>query len=239
MLTRLSQAALVSMVVVGLGCQGTQTTDPPAETAPQASAPGQTTEADKTVYALGAVLGKDIPDLQLDEGQLKTLKRGFSDAAGGSDLEADPQEYRQKIQEFVQSRATAAAAAEKARSQDFLRQAAAAEGAVTTESGLVLRTLTAGSGASPAATDAVKVHYVGKLIDGTEFDSSRKRGQPAEFRLDQVVACWGEGLQKMKVGGTAQLVCPSSIAYGDSGRPPVIKPGATLVFEVELLDIVD
>ena len=90
---------------------------------------------------------------------------------------------------------------------------------------------------SPKNTDTVKVNYKGTLIDGTEFDSSYKRGQPAEFPLMGVIPCWTEGLQKMKVGEKAKLVCPSNIAYGDQGRPPTIPGGATLVFEVELLGI--
>ncbi|HEX8908988.1 MAG TPA: FKBP-type peptidyl-prolyl cis-trans isomerase, partial [Anaeromyxobacteraceae bacterium] len=89
----------------------------------------------------------------------------------------------------------------------------------------------------PKETDTVKVHYTGTLIDGKVFDSSVKRGQPAEFPLNQVIKCWTEGVAKMKVGGKAKLVCPSSIAYGDEGRPPTIPGGATLVFEVELLDV--
>ena len=84
----------------------------------------------------------------------------------------------------------------------------------------------------------MKVHYVGRLLDGTEFDSSRKRGQPAEFPLNGVIPCWTEGVGKMKVGEAATLTCPSEIAYGEGGRPPTIPGGATLVFDVELLEIV-
>ena len=108
--------------------------------------------------------------------------------------------------------------------------------AMTTPSGIVIRTITAGTGGSPAATDVVKVHYEGKLIDGTVFDSSIQQNEPAEFPLNQVVPCWTEALQKLKKGGKAQIVCPSEVAYGDSGQPPTIPPGATLSFEVELLD---
>ena len=97
--------------------------------------------------------------------------------------------------------------------------------------------ITPGTGDQPKATDKVKVHYQGTLIDGTVFDSSVQRGQPVTFALNQVIPCWTEGVQRMKVGGKSKLVCPSSIAYGDHGRPPKIKPGATLVFEVELLGI--
>src|SRR5262249_13958762 len=94
-----------------------------------------------------------------------------------------------------------------------------------------------GSGASPAATDTVKVHYEGTLENGTVFDSSKKRGTPATFALNQVIPCWTEGVQKMKVGGQAKLTCPSAIAYGDRGAPPTIPGGATLTFDVELLGI--
>jgi FKBP-type peptidyl-prolyl cis-trans isomerase FkpA len=95
----------------------------------------------------------------------------------------------------------------------------------------------AGTGASPKVTDTVKVHYRGTLMDGTEFDSSYKRNEPAQFPLNQVIPCWTEGVQRMKVGGQSRLVCPPNIAYGDRGSPPVIPAGATLVFEVELLGI--
>lgn len=119
----------------------------------------------------------------------------------------------------------------------FLDKAAAEPGAVRTPSGLVYRELRPGNGPSPTAADVVTVQYRGTLTDGTEFDSSYKRGQPAQFPLGQVIPCWTEGVQKMKVGGKAQLVCPSEIAYGERGSPPVIPGGATLVFEIELLGI--
>jgi FKBP-type peptidyl-prolyl cis-trans isomerase FkpA len=118
----------------------------------------------------------------------------------------------------------------------YLEKAAAEPGAQKTASGLVYRDLTAGSGASPKATDTVKVHYRGTLINGKEFDSSYGH-DPAEFPLNRVIPCWTEGVQKMKVGGKARLVCPSSIAYGEGGAPPDIPGGATLVFEIELLGI--
>ena len=119
----------------------------------------------------------------------------------------------------------------------YLDKAAAQPGAVRTPSGLVYRDLRAGSGGSPNASDTVTVNYRGTLVDGTEFDSSYKRNQPAQFPLNQVIPCWTEGVQKMKVGGKSELVCPSSIAYGDQGQPPDIPGGATLIFEIELLGI--
>ncbi len=121
--------------------------------------------------------------------------------------------------------------------QAFLDKAAVEPGAVKTASGLVYKDIQQGSGRSPLPTDTVKVNYRGTLIDGSEFDSSYKRNEPAEFPLNQVIPCWTEGVQRMKVGGKARLVCPANIAYGAQGRPPVIPGGATLVFEIELLSV--
>ena len=120
-----------------------------------------------------------------------------------------------------------------AASKAYLEKAAAEPGAVRTPSGLVYRELRAGTGTSPIATDTVTVNYRGTLIDGKKFDSN----DGAKFPLNQVIPCWTEGVQKMKVGGKAQLVCPASIAYGESGSPPDIPGGATLIFEIELLGI--
>ena len=125
---------------------------------------------------------------------------------------------------------------EKERGRVFTQAAAKENGAVQTESGLVFRTITPGDGESPAASDGVTVHYTGRLIDGTTFDSSVNRG-PATFPLTGVIKCWTEGVPMMRVGETALLVCPSSIAYGDRGRPSAIPGGATLQFEVELIAI--
>jgi FKBP-type peptidyl-prolyl cis-trans isomerase len=150
----------------------------------------------------------------------------------------DVDAYRSKLQELAQARAQVVAAAEKKASEEFLKTAAAEQGAVKTDSGLIYIELKPGTGDSPAATDTVKVHYHGTLRDGSVFDSSVERKQPATFPLNRVIPCWTEGVQRMKVGGKSKLICPANIAYGDHGAPPRIKPGATLVFEVELLEIV-
>jgi FKBP-type peptidyl-prolyl cis-trans isomerase FkpA len=121
--------------------------------------------------------------------------------------------------------------------QAALEAAAKEPGAVRTASGLVFRSIKEGTGASPGPADTVRVHYRGTLPDGREFDSSHKRGQPAEFPLNRVIPCWTEGLQRMKAGGTATLACPASIAYGDRSVGGIIGPGSTLLFEVELLGI--
>ena len=121
---------------------------------------------------------------------------------------------------------------------DLATTAAKESGAQVAPSGLVYRSLKEGTGASPQASDKVRVHYRGTFADGKEFDSSFSRGQPAEFPLDRVIKCWTEGVQRMKVGGKAKLTCPPAIAYGERGAGNVVPPGATLQFEVELLGIV-
>ena len=138
---------------------------------------------------------------------------------------------------LVPARAEAGVLAEKKKVDAYKEAAAKEPGAVKTPSGLIFRTLSPGDGPSPKATSVVKVHYEGTFIDGTVFDSSIQRGEPAEFPLDAVIKCWTEGLQRMKVGEKAKLVCPPGIAYGDRGSSS-IPPGSTLVFEVELLQIV-
>lgn len=121
---------------------------------------------------------------------------------------------------------------------DALAKAAAAKGAVVTESGLVYLVMKEGTGPSPAATDNVRVHYRGSFPGGKEFDSSYSRGEPTSFPLNRVIKCWTEGVQKMKVGGSARLTCPAAIAYGERGTPGgPIPPNAVLQFEVELLAI--
>ena len=125
-----------------------------------------------------------------------------------------------------------------AQADPALAAAAAEAGAVVTPSGLVFRVIKPGSGAQPAATDNVRVHYRGTFTDGREFDSSYKGGKPAVFPLNRVIKCWTEGVQRMQVGSTARLTCPAAIAYGDKGAGGgLIPPGATLRFEVELLAI--
>ncbi len=120
---------------------------------------------------------------------------------------------------------------------DAAAAAAKEAGAAVSPSGLVYRSLKDGNGASPAATDTVKVHYRGSFPDGKEFDSSYQRKEPTEFPLNRVIACWTEGVQKMKVGGKAKLTCPPAIAYGARGAGGVIPPNATLQFEIELLEV--
>lgn len=229
---QITLAGAAVLLMAGLACKG------------QAPAPVSAelkTEDDKTLYTLGAIIGKNVEPLKLTPAELEIVERGFQDSATKKALAVPLETYGPKVQAFAQARAAAAGAAsagpEKEKGKAFAEEAAKASGAVRTPTGLVIQTLSTGSGRKPAVTDQVKVHYRGTLIDGKEFDSSYKRGQPVDFGLQNVIPCWTEGVQLMSVGSKAKLVCPSEIAYGDRGAPPNIPPGATLVFEVELLDV--
>ena len=195
-----------------------------------------TTDEQKTIYALGLTISKSLEPFGLSSAELALVLRGLSDAAAKTPV-VEINEWGPKIQGLAKARQAIVAEKEKGASAAYLVKAAAEPGAVKTESGIIYKLLSAGTGASPKATDTVKVHYRGTLTNGTEFDSSYKRNEPASFGLNQVIACWTEGVQKMKVGEKAQLVCPSGLAYGDQGRPS-IPGGATLIFEIELLEIV-
>jgi len=195
-------------------------------------------DTEKEIYALGLSVARSLAPFSLTEKELAVLNAGIADGTLGKPPKVDLATYGAKLQELAKTRTTAAAELEKKAAEEFLKKAAAEKGAVKSESGLIFVDETPGKGPNPTAENTVKVNYKGTLRDGTVFDSSYERKSPVTFGLKQVIPCWTEGLQKMKVGGKAKLICPSSIAYGDRGAPPLIKPGAALVFEVELLEIV-
>lgn len=194
-------------------------------------------EKDRSLYAIGVLMAGQLAPLGLSAEELAHLERGLHDAALGGKPEVDPSKYREQINALQQERQSAVAAAEAEEAKKFVDQAAAQKGAIKTDSGLIYLEKVAGSGGSPVATDTVEVHYHGTLRTGKVFDSSVERGTPASFPLDRVIACWTEGLQRMKVGGKSRLVCPASVAYGDRGAPPNIPGGAAIAFEVELISI--
>lgn len=196
------------------------------------------TEEDKALYALGVILSRNIQPFEFTARELELVQAGLADAVLGKESIEDPDSYVPQLQALQQKRAAAAAGTEKAAGAAFLARAAAEKGATKTASGIVMSTLSPGTGASPTARDQVKVHYEGTLVNGTVFDSSIARNEPATFPLSNVIPCWTEAVQLMKVGGRSRIVCPSDLAYGDSGRPPQIPGGSTLVFQVELLDVV-
>jgi FKBP-type peptidyl-prolyl cis-trans isomerase FkpA len=205
--------------------------------APAFAADAPKTEDEKTLYAVGLAIARQAAVFNLTPTELEFVKQGITDGTLGKTPALELNDYSKKIQDLAVARRAAQGEKLAAAGREYLEKAAKAEGAVKTDSGLVYLSLKEGTGTSPAATDKVKVHYRGTLVDGQEFDSSYKRNQPAEFPLSGVIKCWTEGLQKMKPGGKARLVCPPAIAYGDKGAGASIPPNATLIFEVELLEI--
>jgi FKBP-type peptidyl-prolyl cis-trans isomerase len=208
----------------------------PAPAASAAGASSLQTDQDKTLYALGLVIGGNLSQFNLTASEVALVSEGLRDSV----LKAEPKvalnEYGPRIQLLAQERASAAAGEEKAASEAWVAEQARQPGAERSASGVVLIPMTEGTGANPTATSTVRVHYHGTLRDGSVFDSSVERNEPISFPLNGVIPCWTEGVQKIKVGGKAKLVCPSDTAYGDQGSGS-IPPGAALAFEVELLGI--
>jgi FKBP-type peptidyl-prolyl cis-trans isomerase FkpA len=196
------------------------------------------TDEQKQLYALGVAVSQSLSQFELSESDLEFVRSGLYDGTLKRTLKVGMETVKPRIQQLVKSRGMVVAAREKKDGAAYLAKAAAEPDAKKTASGAIVKTIKEGTGPSPKASDTVKVHYKGTLLDGTVFDSSIQRGQPATFPLGNVIKCWTEGVQEIKVGGKSRLVCPANTAYGDAGSPPAIKPGATLVFEVELLEIV-
>lgn len=194
------------------------------------------TEEQKTLYAIGVSVSRSLSVFDLSKSEFEFVKQGLTDAQAGKKSDFELTSYNGKIQEMAKARRKISGERQVGAGRDFLEKAAKEKGAVKTASGMVYMSMAEGKGESPKAEDVVKVNYRGTLIDGKEFDSSYKRGKPLEFKLDNVIKCWTEGVQKMKPGGKAKLVCPPNLAYGENGAGEMILPGATLAFEVELLD---
>jgi FKBP-type peptidyl-prolyl cis-trans isomerase FkpA len=166
--------------------------------------------------------------------EIEIVLRGIRDTARGEPLPIDPEEFGPKLRMLQEDRMKASFEIESKKSGEYLIEQSKLEGAESTPSGLIFTELEVGKGSQPTAESTVRVKYTGRLRDGRVFDA-----REAEFPLNGVIPCWTEGVGRVKVGGKAKLVCPSDIAYGNAGRPPVIPPGAALTFEVELLEIVD
>lgn len=234
---RLNSASVLLLAIAVVILPACAKNPPPAAAAAPKGPPALTTDNDKTLYAMGQIISKQLEAFQLTPQELEVVKSGLDDGAKGK-ATVDPAEYGPKIQQLMAERSSKAMDKAKADGQAYVAKAATEQGATKTASGIVVTTLTPGTGPSPAATDEVKVHYEGKLINDQVFDSSLKRGEPATFPLNGVIPCWTEALQLMKVGGKARIVCPADLAYGDRGSSGAIPPGSTLIFEVQLLDIV-
>jgi FKBP-type peptidyl-prolyl cis-trans isomerase FkpA len=224
----LAPAIIIATLVVQSAC---------AKNPPAAAAPKLATDDDKTLYALGVLMSRNLETFALTQQEIELVKMGLEDGALGKQTQVDAEKMGDNVQGLYRKRMEALVQKDKDSGAAYLTKAAAEAGATKTASGIVIKTVTAGTGPSPAATDEVKVHYEGTLVNGKVFDSSIKRGEPATFPLNGVIPCWTEAVQTMKVGGKARIVCPSELAYGDRGSPPQIRPNNTLVFDVELIEI--
>jgi FKBP-type peptidyl-prolyl cis-trans isomerase len=199
--------------------------------------PVPTTDEQKTFYTLGVLLSQQVDPFSLTAEELAMVQKGLTDGVNKTKPVVEPTDFMEKVQNMARTRMEAASQKAAAAGVAYLDKTSKETGFTKTASGMLVKHTAPGTGAAPAATDTVKVHYEGRLIDGKVFDSSKARGEPATFPLNGVIACWTEGVQTMKVGGKAQLVCPANLAYGPQGSPPTIPPQSTLVFDVELLEI--
>jgi len=198
---------------------------------------------DKVSYGIGLNIGKDFKEQEIDV-DVNLLSRGVKDSLAGSEPALSEEQMREAFEAFqkeivAKQEAKSKAAAEKnlKDGEAFMAENGKNEGVVTLPSGLQYKVLEEGSGKTPAASDTVTVNYRGTLIDGSEFDSSYKRGEPATFPVGGVIPGWTEALQLMKEGAKWQIVIPSNLAYAERGAMPVIGPNSTLVFEVELIKV--
>lgn len=200
------------------------------------------TEGQKFSYALGMDFGSYLKGLG-ESFDLGIIQQGMKDAyTPGSKLLMTPEDAAKAQENFgkrQQQKFMSMLKDNKEAAKKFLEENKGKDGVKTTASGLQYKVVKEGSGPKPTASDTVKVHYRGTLLDGKEFDSSHKRKEPARFRVDQVIPGWTEALQLMNVGGVYELCIPPELAYGDRGAPPVIQPGSLLKFEVELIEIVN
>jgi len=195
------------------------------------------TEMEKVSYSLGVNVATGVKAQGLDTIDANAVAKAFSDVFEGNDLDISEEESMTILQDFFGKMQAEKSAKENEAGAAYLAENGAKEGVITTESGLQYEVIVSGDGARPTTADQVTVHYHGMLTDGTVFDSSVDRGQPATFGVTQVIKGWTEALQLMSVGDKWKLTIPSGLAYGDQGAGGMIGPGATLVFEVELLGI--
>ena len=233
---------MLSLALAGLSMAAEPAPATPSQAAaPKSAAPAKAasgeTEQDKTLYALGVLLSRNLESFQLSEAEFAHVKAGIVDGYHKKPAAASAEASLPQIQALQKSRVMLVSAHEKEIGQAYLDKAASAPGATKTASGLLYIPVAVGSGSSPARTDRVTVNYEGRLVDGTVFDSSAQHGQAATLQVANIIPCWTEALQLMKVGGKSRIVCPAGLAYGDRGAPPKIKPGATLEFDIELLSI--
>ena len=192
----------------------------------------------RTLYTLGQLISRTLDGFALTAEELRFVRQGLEDGVLGKPPKVDLAAEAEGLHTMQAARRAATLQREKQAAEAFLAQVTAAPNVARLDNGVILQPLAAGHGAVPTPADQVSVHYEGALVDGTVFDSSRQRGQPATLPVKGVIPCWTSALQQMRVGARTRIVCPPELAYGERGAPPTIKPGATLVFDIELLAIV-
>jgi FKBP-type peptidyl-prolyl cis-trans isomerase len=230
----------LSLVVAGMAMAADPAVATPSKAAhaPVAKPASLDPETDKALYALGAILVRNLDTFQLSEAEFARVKAGMVDGFHKKPEAATAEASLPQIQALQRTRVTLLAQHQKDIGQAYLDKAASKPGATKTSSGLLYIPLSEGTGPSPARSDRVKANYEGRLTDGTVFDSSAQHGgQPVTFPVGNIIPCWTEALQLMKVGGKSRIICPASLAYGDRGQMPKIMPGATLEFDIELISI--
>lgn len=200
---------------------------------------------DKVSYALGLGIGQQLAQMGASDLNVDDFAQSIKDVLAGNELKVSHREAQQIVQDYFAKKEKAMQAeraeqgkAAKEAGEKYLAENAKKEGVITTPSGLQYQVLKEGNGKKPTAKDSVKCHYEGFLIDGTVFDSSVQRGEPAVFGLQQVIAGWTEGLQLMSEGGKYRFFIPYRLAYGEGGAGQMIPPFATLIFDVELIEVV-
>lgn len=205
--------------------------------APAAAKDSFKNDDERTIYTYGYLVAKNFAAFNLTPAEVKIVQTAIADSVSGAAPKVDVRFFQSRVKDLADKRAEAILVKEKEKGRVFAEKFVKEnKPQAIPEGGWYLETKP-GTGAAPSKTSVIKAHYRGTTVDGAEFDSSYSRGAPTEFGLDAVIKCWTNGITLMKAGGKAKLVCPSDAAYGDSGRPG-IKPGATLIFDVELVEIV-
>ena len=192
---------------------------------------------DKISYALGLGIGQQIKSMNIENFCIEDFAKSIKDVIEGKDTAFSSREAQIMLQEYFQKKQKEEAQAHIAEGKAYLDANAKKEGVTVTKSGLQYEVLNEGNGKSPKATDTVRCHYEGRLLDGTVFDSSYKRGEPADFGLNQVIPGWTEGVQLMKEGAKFRFTIPYLLAYGEQGAGASIPPFSTLIFDVELIKV--
>lgn len=186
---------------------------------------------------MGAMLGFPVSSLELGEAEIAWIRKGLTDSASGKPLRVPASAWMTQVSDFTATRLADVASLQKSKDMPFFQREAAQPGTVKDPSGILYRETRPGTKPGPGKTGKVYVSYTGTLPDGTVFDSSGTVGRPIVFDLEKMIPCWQAALPLMKAGGSARIVCPPRLAWGDVGNPPLVKPGATVVYDIELLEV--